>query len=142
MIQNHNQSEPGVPELIELLKSQGEQYSSLLTLLDSFNTTANVNDTHSQAVLNSIQHQLNKLKTSGLVSSRLGTHLGQEVTSKSPELQRELAQQETLLKDCLQRIAGLEDDFVGRKRRLQPELDESAKRRSMQNAYQRSLGTG
>ncbi len=139
---NQNHSEPGVPELIELLKSQGEQYANLLTLLDSFNASANVNDTHSQAVLNSIQHQLGKLKTSSLVSSRLSTHLGPEVTSSSTDLQDELSRQEGLLKNCLERIAGLEDDFVERKKRLQPELDESARRRSMQNAYQRSLGTG
>jgi len=60
MIQN--QSEPGVPELIEMLRSQGDHYTNLLALLDSFNRSANVNDTQSQAVLNSIQHQLNKLK--------------------------------------------------------------------------------
>jgi ABC-type transporter Mla subunit MlaD len=142
MMQNENQFEPGIPELIDLLKSQGEQYNNLLTLLDSFNASANVNDTHSQAILNSIQYQLSKLKTSGGVSSRLGTHLGREVTANSPELQGELSRQEGLLRNCLERIAGLEQDFVQRKKRLQPELDESAKRRSMQHAYKRSLGTG
>jgi|GEM_PF-2089593 len=140
MIQN--QSEPGVPELIEMLRSQGDHYTNLLALLDSFNRSANVNDTQSQAVLNSIQHQLNKLKTSSVVSTRLGTHLGREITSNSPDLQEELSRQERLLKNCLERIAGLESDFVERKKRLQPELDESARRRSMQNAYQRALGTG
>ncbi len=142
MIQNEYPTEPGIPELIEMLRSQGEQYTNLLTLLDSFNRSANVNDTQSQAVLNSIQHQLSKLKTSSVVSSRLGTHLGHEVTSGSPELQDELSRQEVLLKTCLERIAGLESDFVERKKRLQPELDENARRRSMQNAYQRALGKG
>jgi len=62
--------------------------------------------------------------------------------ANSVELQAVLKMQESLLQKCLSRISAIESEFAARKKRLQPELDGTAQRRSMQSAYQRSLSTG
>jgi len=135
-------SKSTLSRLVETLRTQGEQYQNLLTLLETLNSSAGVHDTHSQAVLNSIQHQLNNLQVTGDQLTTLQKQVGEGVTKSSPPLQAELTRQEGMLRSCLTRIADLETQFVDRKKRLQPELDESARRRSMQTAYQRSLNTG
>lgn len=135
-------SETDLQLLVDTLRTQGQQYSDLMALLETLNTEANVHETHSQAVLNSIQHQLGNLTTTGNRLTHLQTRLGSDVTKSSPELQSELKHQENLMQNCLERIASLETHFVERRKRLKPELDESARRRSMQSAYQRSLKTG
>lgn len=129
-------------QLVETLRTQGQQYENLLTLLETLNASANVHDSHSQAVLNSIQHQLGNLQTTRDSLSSLQARVGEGATRSSPVLQEELSRQEQMLRQCLQRIADLETQFVDRRKRLQPELDDSAKRRSMHTAYQRSLNTG
>jgi ABC-type transporter Mla subunit MlaD len=128
--------------LVDVLRTQGDQYQNLLTLLENLNSSAGVHDTHSQAVLNSIQLQMNNLKATGDRLSALQAQLGKGVAKSSPQLQAELRRQEGMLRSCLTRIADLETQFVDRKKRLQPELDESAKRRTMQTAYRQSLKTG
>ncbi len=135
-------SESTLSQLVETLRTQGDQYQNLLTLLESLNTSAGVHDTHSQAVLNSVQHQLSQLQTTGDRLSQLKKQTGEGIASSSPHLQSELTRQEQMLRSCLTRIAELETHFTDRRKRLQPELDESARRRSMQTAYQRSLKTG
>lgn len=128
--------------LQEILSRQGQQYGHLLALLESFNTSASVHDTHSQAVLNSVQHQLSNLADTKQQLSVLQSRLGPDATRASPELQEELSRQEQLLKHCLEQIGRLESDFTERRKRLKPELDETARRRSMQSAYRKSLKTG
>ncbi|MEO2030576.1 MAG: hypothetical protein ABGZ35_00680 [Planctomycetaceae bacterium] len=135
-------SDADLQQLVDTLRAQGQQYETLLTLLETLNSSANVNETHSQAVLNSIQHQLSNLETTRDTLSALQRRVGDVVTKSSPALQKELSRQERMLQSCLSRISDLESHFVDRRKRLQPELDESAKRRSMHTAYQRSLNTG
>lgn len=135
-------SEADVQQLLDIIRVQGQQYGHLLALLETLNTTASVHDTHSQAVLNSIQHQLGNLAASKEQLNRLQTRLGSDITARSPDLQQELKRQEELLKNCLTRIAQLETTFTERRKRLQPEMDESARRRTMQTAYQQSMKTG
>ena len=132
----------GLAQLQDVLRLQGQQYGNLLALLQSFNTSASVQDTHSQAVLNSIQHQLGNLAATQQQLTQLQSQLGPAATRTSPELQEELKRQELLLKHCLEQIGRLETDFTDRRRRLKPELDETARRRSMRSAYQQSLKTG
>ncbi len=132
----------GVQQLQETLQTQGQQYGHLLSLLETLNESASVQDTHSQAVLNSVQHQLRNLAGTSDRLQALQKRLGPDVTRSSPELREEIVRQEQLLKNCLQRIAQLETHFTERRRRLKPELDESARRRSMHSAYQQSLKTG
>lgn len=135
-------SEDDLQRFVDTLRIQGRQYSDLMALLETLDTEANVHETHSQAVLNSIQLQLGNLTTTGNQLTHLQTRLGSDVAKSSPELRSELKRQENLMRNCLERIANLETHFVERRKRLKPELDESARRRSMQSAYQRSLKTG
>ncbi len=135
--------EPAAPEeLVRLLQLQGQQYSNLLSLLNTLNTDADARQTHSQAVLNSVRHQLGHLSRTSELLSRLRTSLGASGIIRSAEVQAEVSRQESLLRTCLQKIAGLEQSFQERKKRLLPQLDEGARRRSMQSAYQQSLRTG
>ena len=135
-------SDSDLRQLVDTLRTQGQQYENLLTLLETLNSAANVHETHSQAVLNSIQHQLSNLETTRDTLATLQKRVGEGVTKSAPALQTELSRQERMLRSCLDRISDLETHFVDRRKRLQPELDESARRRSMQTAYQRSLNTG
>ena len=131
-----------VRQLLQALQDQGQQYRDLLKVLESFNAAANANDTHSQAILNSIQHQMAGLHVTSSDCARIRGLMNDDDVANSAELQMELKMQESLLQDCLNRISELENGFASRKQRLQPELDDTARRRSMQNAYQRSLSTG
>lgn len=135
-------SDADLQQFVEALRTQGQQYENLLTLLEVLNSSVNVHETHSQAVLNSIQHQLTNLGTTRDSLAALQAMIGEGVTKTSPELKAELARQEGMLRSCLARISDLETQFGDRRKHLQPELDDFARRRTMQTAYKRSIQTG
>jgi len=129
-------------QLAKALANQGQQYENLLVLLESLNAEEDVHGSRSQAVLKSIQQQLTNLQTTGDSFSQLRERLSAGGLNAFPELQTELKQQEQLLERCLNRIRSVEGEFLDRRLRLQPLLEDSVRRRSMQAAYHRSMKTG
>ena len=129
-------------QLTSALATQGQLYENLLVLLESLNADEDAHGARSQAVLKSIHQQMSNLQTTGDSFSQLRQRLAAGGLSEVPELQTELKQQEHLLQRCLNRIRSLEGEFLDRRLRLQPLLEESVRRRSMQAAYQQSMKTG
>ncbi len=92
--------------------------------------------------LTALQKHLANIRTSGVQVQEAAAAHDASSQQKSALLLAALASQETRLKTFLERINGLQAEFETMKQRLQPKLDSEVTRRSMHQAYQRSMRAG
>lgn len=92
--------------------------------------------------LNLLQKHLANIRASGAEVHEAAVQHEATGLPKSALLMAALATQESRLKTFLETINGLQSDFEAMKQRLQPKLDSDVTRRSMHQAYQRSMRTG
>ena len=129
-------------QLAGWLQRQGQDYTEALRLLAHVQRQQSMNDNNAQRSLEKLQIVVDRIADieKHIIPLRAQYHeLGRPA---SPRLSEVLRNQQSLLEQFVEKIQSLHGGFEAERNRLMPQLDGNAKRRTMQNAYQRSMRTG
>ena len=130
---------PTEDDLMGCLTRQEKHYAAATALIAELKQQG---ESGLQSGLTSLQKHLANIRSSGGEVQIAATAHEATGLPKSALLSAALAGQEQRLKSFLDTINGLQSDFEAMKQRLQPKMDSDVTRRSMQQAYQRSMRTG
>jgi hypothetical protein len=128
--------------LFNWLQRQGNEYSEAIRLMELLQRQQSLSDANAQKTLAKLQAVIDRIAGIEVHLEPLREQyrlLGKPVT---PELQQLLDQQEELLKQFIAKTDVLQNGFAVQKTRMLPELDGNVRRRTMQDAYKRSMRTG
>lgn len=125
--------------LLDRLHDQQQNYAAAVALIESLQNPAAAGQ---QRDLAKLQQLLAAIRDSGLAVQQATAAWQAEGQPRNATLQTALKQQEVQMADFLQKIDSLQTVFQTMKDRLQPQLDHDVTRRSMHQAYQRSMRTG
>lgn len=125
--------------LLHQLQQQERLYATAVDLIARLQRSGS---TGQQSDLAKLQSQLTAIRDCGQDVQRATSAWVAEGQPRNPELQAALGRQEQNMLEFLQKVDSLQSEFRTMKERLQPQLDQEVTRRSMHQAYQRSMRTG
>ena len=126
-------------KLIHVLDEQEALYA---TATQTIAEMQQAGDASMQSGLARLQSQLGKIKIAGLAVQNANEEWQNEGSPRCDQLKTSLARQEERIVEFLNKVDTLKNSFHDLKARLEPRLDTDVTRRSMQQAYQRSMRTG
>ncbi len=126
-------------KLIQVLQDQEALYESATQAITDMQQAG---DESMQSGLARLQSQLGKIRIAGMAVQTAYEAWQNEGSPRCDQLKKSLTRQEERIVQFLNNVDALKDSFQDLKARLEPRLDTDVTRRSMQQAYQRSMRTG
>ncbi|MEQ9411441.1 MAG: hypothetical protein RIK87_27245 [Fuerstiella sp.] len=134
-----NNLPPAQAQLMACLATQETHYAAATELISRLQQSGGAGQ---QNELTELQRRLARIRSTGQEVQAATEAFYREGQPKSPLLDAALKNQEVKLLEFLNQIDQLQQDFRTIQERLQPQLDSEVTRRSMHQAYQRSMRTG
>ena len=128
-------------ELAAAVARQAAVFADAISLLDRIHSQVDLSAPSAQSSMTAMKQVLEQVTEAQAQVSHACTGLKQSGEQLSDGLRQELRRQETLLRTLLERMDVVSPKFEAARNAILPQLDESAVRRSMQNAYRNSLRT-